>query len=94
MSWFRRFPEPIELPDGRKLVTLEDAAKYIQKLPKAEHKKQQWQDAVEHLLRASGDSEAWLHFAYLFMIKAANHGKAEPVEEPRKKAAKKYRVVR
>jgi len=93
MSWSRPFPDPIELPDGRKLVTLEDAAKYIQKLPKAEHKKQHWQDAVEHLMRASGNSAAWLHFAYLFMIKAVKHGTEKPVEEPRRKAAKKYRVV-
>ena len=28
------FFEPIELPDGRKLVTPNDAARYIQKLPK------------------------------------------------------------
>ena len=35
-GWQRRFEEPIPLPRGRQLVTLEDAARYIQKLPKAE----------------------------------------------------------
>jgi len=30
LSWSTRFDDPIELPNGRKLVTLEDAARYIQ----------------------------------------------------------------
>ena len=32
-----RFYDPIILPDGRKLLTLRDAAEYIAALPKAEH---------------------------------------------------------
>ena len=32
-----RFYDPIILPDGRKLLTLRDAAEYITALPKAEH---------------------------------------------------------
>jgi hypothetical protein len=35
-GWKRPFDDPIPLPRGRQLVTLEDTAKYIQKLPKAE----------------------------------------------------------
>ena len=34
---FKRFFDPIVLPDGRKLMTLRDAAEYITALPKAEH---------------------------------------------------------
>jgi hypothetical protein len=33
-GWQRRFDDPIPLPKGRQLVTLKDAARYIQKLPK------------------------------------------------------------
>jgi len=46
------------LADGRKLVTLRDAATYITKLPRAEQDFQIWQIAVEQLLRAleTGDS--------------------------------------
>jgi hypothetical protein len=33
----RRFDDPIPLPRGRQLITLEGAGKYITKLPKAEH---------------------------------------------------------
>jgi hypothetical protein len=35
-GWQRKFEDPIPLPDGRKLVTLRDAADYIMKLPKME----------------------------------------------------------
>jgi hypothetical protein len=49
LSWSTPFSDPIELPNGRKLVTLEDAACYIQKLPKAQHDLPHWQDAVEHI---------------------------------------------
>ena len=51
VSWDRPYSEPIELPKGKKLVTLRDAATYITKLPKAEHDTQEWQAAMEeHLL--------------------------------------------
>jgi hypothetical protein len=36
-GWKRSFEDPIPLPRGRQLVTLEDAGRYITKLPKAEH---------------------------------------------------------
>ena len=50
MSWSRRFDEPIPLPRGRQLVTLKDAANYIQQLPRAEQDLEEWQAAVEALL--------------------------------------------
>ena len=34
---------PIELPRGRKLLTLRGAALYITKLPKTEHDAAEWQ---------------------------------------------------
>ncbi len=46
-GWKRRFDEPIPLPRGRQLVTLEDAGTYITKLPKAEHEAAEWQAAME-----------------------------------------------
>jgi hypothetical protein len=49
-DWSRAFDEPISLPRGRQLVTLKDAANYIQKLPKAEQHLEAWQAAVEALL--------------------------------------------
>ena len=50
MVWFKRFVDPIVLPDGRELLTLRDAAKYITALPKAEHDAADWQVAMETLI--------------------------------------------
>jgi hypothetical protein len=44
------FEDPIELPNGRKLLTLRDAATYITRLPKAEHITPGWQAAMEALI--------------------------------------------
>jgi hypothetical protein len=38
------------LPDSRSLVTLDDAGNYITKLPRAEHRVPEWQDAMEALM--------------------------------------------
>ncbi len=53
MSWSREFEDPITLPDGRKLLTLKDAADYITKLPKKESDLPEWQTAIEVLLLVS-----------------------------------------
>jgi hypothetical protein len=50
MSWLRRFDDPIPLPRGRQIVTLEDAGNYITKLPKDEHETSEWQAAMEALI--------------------------------------------
>jgi hypothetical protein len=50
VSWSRPFEDPIPLPGGRQLVTLQDAGNYITKLPKAEHEAAEWRAAMESLL--------------------------------------------
>ena len=52
-GWKRPFDDPIPLPRGRQLVTLKDAATYIQKLPKAEQDLEEWQAAVEAPIMAA-----------------------------------------
>jgi hypothetical protein len=47
--WKRPF-EPISLPRGRQLVTLEDAGTYITGLPETEHTAAEWQAAMEALI--------------------------------------------
>jgi hypothetical protein len=42
-NWSRPFFDPIELPDGRRIVTLRNAATFITKLPKREHDAPEWQ---------------------------------------------------
>jgi hypothetical protein len=74
MVWFKRFSDPIMLPDGRKLLTLRDAAEYITALPKAEHDAADWQIAMEVLLLvAERDGPEML--ARIAIMKALNrHG--------------------
>jgi hypothetical protein len=50
LSWKRRFDDAIVLPDGRKLVTLLDAATYATKLSKKEADTAEWQAAIESLM--------------------------------------------
>ena len=49
-GWSRKFEDPILLPNGKRLVTLEDAGNYITKLPRAEHEAPEWQTAMEVLM--------------------------------------------
>lgn len=51
-GWRRKFDDPIELPDGRVLVTLRDAATYITELPKKESAALEWQIAISELMLA------------------------------------------
>jgi hypothetical protein len=50
MPWSSSFDDPIPLPLGLQLVTLQDAGTYITKLPKAEHEAPEWQAAMEALI--------------------------------------------
>jgi hypothetical protein len=49
-GWLRELDEPIPLPDGCQLVTLQDAGAYITTLPEAEHTAPEWQTAMEVLM--------------------------------------------
>ena len=54
MSWSRRFEEPIELPDGRKLKTFAEAIAWLAKeIPKSEHKMEKVQTAADLVMRAA-----------------------------------------
>ena len=60
MPWSTPFDDPIILPDGRKLLTLKDAANYITKLPKKESDLPEWQAAIEVLMLCSRGGHAML----------------------------------
>ena len=54
-GWSKPFEDPVVLADGRKLITLKDAADYVMKLPKAEQKHEKWEAAIEALIMAAED---------------------------------------
>ena len=54
MSWSREFAAPpIVLDDGRELITLLDAGRYVTALPKKEQAKLHWQTAAGELMTAA-----------------------------------------
>ena len=63
--------DPIPLPDGRRLVTLRDAASYIMKLPKPDHSAPEWQAAMEALILVA-ESGGPTMLARIGVIRALN----------------------
>jgi hypothetical protein len=72
MPWSTPFDEPIALRGGRKLVTLQQAADYVIKLPDAKQKHPHWQLAVQNLINAAETGGGWLMFARIAMLRALN----------------------
>ena len=92
MSWEQLFFDPIELPDGRVLRSLRDAGEFVQSLPKATQDRPEWRTATESLLlvvRCNGDPM----FASIGIMQALNAGKPDEPEPPRRKPARRYRVL-
>ena len=83
MAWDQTFFDPIVLPDGKKLITLRDAAEYITELPKAEHDSPEWQAAMEALLLVAEDSGPPM-FARIGVMRALNRH-VERVFDPSRK---------
>jgi hypothetical protein len=93
MSWSRAFDDPIELPDGRVLRTLRDAGHYVTALSRADQGKPHWQTAAHELMMAA-ERGGILMLAEIAMRQALAHGQPKRTPAPRKKAVKKYKLVR
>ena len=77
MAWFKRFHDPIILPDGRKLLTRRDVTEYITALPKAEHDAADWQVAMKTLLLVAerDGPEMLARIAVMKALNGTNRGK-------------------
>lgn len=53
MPWSDTFDDLVSFPNGNKAATLEDAALFIQRLPKADQQRPHWQLAVETLINTA-----------------------------------------
>ncbi len=91
-AWKRRFDEPILLGDGNALLTLENAADYIQDLPEAEHLRPEWQTAIGALVLAV-ELNGPTMMARIAMMQALNRDRPPPKPAPRRKKAKAYRII-
>lgn len=87
MAWSARFEDPVP-----GLTSLHDAARYIERLPKAEQNLPHWQTAIEALIMTAEGRGPMLH-ARIAMLRAMHHGKPKPEKEPRRKRAKRYRIA-
>jgi hypothetical protein len=59
------------LPRGRRLITFEDAGRYVTKLPKAEHEAAEWQAAMEALILVATSGGPTM-FARIGVMRALN----------------------
>ena len=82
-GWKRPFDDPIPLPRGRQLVTLEDAGNYITKLPKAEHETKEWQAAMKALILVAMLGGPTM-FARIGIMRALNRGHVREFNPDRK----------
>jgi hypothetical protein len=82
-DWTREFDEPIPLPRGRQLVTLEDAGNYITKLQKAVHEAAEWQAAMEALILVATLGGPTM-FARIGFMRALNRGYVREFDTSRK----------
>ena len=84
-GWKRPFEDPIDLPKRRRLVTLQDAADYILKLPKAEQGVPEWQAATEALIMAAEGRGPLMH-ARIGVLRALNRNVERVFDSSRKEA--------
>jgi hypothetical protein len=75
--------DPIILPGRKPLVTLRNAARYITKLPKAEHDAEEWRAAMQALMLVA-EHDGPTTFARIGVMRALNRD-VERVFNPSRK---------
>jgi hypothetical protein len=89
-GWDTRFDDPIPLPRGRSLMTLRDAAAYLMRLPKVQRDAAEWQLAGRILI-ATAEGRDFVMHARIAVARALDL--PAPPAKPRRRNAKKYRVI-
>jgi len=76
------------------LVTLRDAGRYIEALPKREQANPAWQLAAKDLLRAATDKLVWRWFARSAIMKALHDDAPAPTKPAKSRKADQWREKR
>ena len=85
-DWKRRFDDPIIPPDGRKLVTLLDAANYVTALPRKGAESEEWQAAIAALILVANSRTGPTMMARIGVMRALHrHDAPAPISQPGKK---------
>ncbi|WP_407179409.1 hypothetical protein [Bradyrhizobium sp. STM 3562] len=88
-----KFDQPIRLANRKLLRTLRDAGEYAAVLPTKEAALERWQLPARCLL-AAAEGKGLVMMARIAMLQALTAEQAETALTPRKKPAKKYRIIR
>lgn len=88
-GWDRAFDFPVP-----GFQTYRDAADHIMQLPEREQQQPHWQFAGEVLIKAAEQDGGWTLLAHMAVLRAMHHGKEMPAAAPRRKAVRRYRIVR
>lgn len=78
--------------DGRKLVTLRDAAEYVLALPPEVRAEPAWQGAAKELKNAAELDPAWRWFARSAIVRALHGPDDPPVGNPEGKKGHSWRT--
>lgn len=95
-DWTRRLQAaPIDLEDGRQLVTLDDARAYLtaQRLPKSEEHRQLLAQAIKSVMGAANGTDFLMHARKAVSLYVHRNEKPEE-PAPRRKAVKSYRILK
>jgi hypothetical protein len=92
-NWSQAFDDPIPAPHHAPLTTLRQAGEYIAALRPADQHQAHWQTAAQMLLMAA-EGRGPVIFAHIGMLRALHHGEPPTAPKPRRKAVKKYRLIR
>lgn len=94
-NWNRRFDDTIELPDGGKLKTLDDARRYLVSfaVPRQPDKKQMLAIAMRAVLGAADGTDLMMHARIAVGRWVHRDALPKETERPRKRA-KKYNIVK
>lgn len=94
-NWKRRFDDPVKLPDGRKLKTLDDARNYLMTfaVPRQPDKKQMLANALRTVLGAADGTDLMMHARIAVGRWVHRDGPPRKMERLPKRV-KAYRVLR
>jgi hypothetical protein len=77
MPWSTAFDDPVRVNNKLQLLTLQEAADYIMRLPEDAQHEPRWQTAVETLINAAETGGGWVMFARIAMLRALNADRRE-----------------
>lgn len=82
VDWFRRFDDPIELPDGQIINTIGEAAEYATSLSAKTGNTEPWQRAAKVLHQAAEHGGPFVFIARISFYRAVYGDTPPPIGNP------------